>query len=205
MADNYWNRLHRRAWKESLHALRIETGERVVISFLVLITTLAVIWFSGTPNGHDLVYSELILKIGLTICAMAVFPIVYVYKLLSLPEKFDNEAREEIIKLNDSLCGNDSELNNSLNNLFNEAQGLCGVTLSQEYGVDEWRNDITNLLQKAHDTLHGKISHVDLNVLLTAPMGQQLYFRGRITEAEKHTQHVIHYFRERLMGLIEKI
>ncbi|WP_148042989.1 hypothetical protein [Methylocystis hirsuta] len=107
------------------------------------------------------------------------------------------------IKLDEKRSADD--LRRILGEIFDEAQKLCGAVISDGYGEENWRSDIEALMQKTHDSLNGKISDIELNVLLFAPMGQKLLFIERKTENQDRLQHFIHYFRERLMHLIDKL
>ena len=47
MAAKYWKAVHRRVARETMHALSLESGGRVVIAVLLAAIYLAIIWFVG--------------------------------------------------------------------------------------------------------------------------------------------------------------
>lgn len=77
--------------------LRIETGERAVIAFIIGVLAIVLIWVAG---GHDIAWHELALKIGGTIAIVLAFPFIYGWKFFTVPAKLEAEAKSTISSLN---------------------------------------------------------------------------------------------------------
>src|SRR6266446_4178132 len=100
MSKEYWRKLHQRALKEARHALVIETKERTVIAFVIAVVSICLLWLVG---HHEGAISELLLRIAGTAAIVFVFPVVYLWKYVTAPEKLDQEANNEIDRLSGEL------------------------------------------------------------------------------------------------------
>jgi hypothetical protein len=81
-----WRRriIQRRAIEEARSILKIETGERAMIAVVAAVGVISAIWLMG---GRDIAQSELVLKLSSTAVIIFLFPLVFVWKLLTIPEK----------------------------------------------------------------------------------------------------------------------
>jgi hypothetical protein len=49
--DGYWRRVIKRATDDARSALRIETGERLVVGAVITITAIALLWLDGSEGA----------------------------------------------------------------------------------------------------------------------------------------------------------
>lgn len=111
----------------------------------------------------------------------------------------NNELKKEIANRID-----DKALSDALNNVFNRASELCSVTINNEYTESNWESDINIFVDDVLKSLSWAITELEMSTLINSPMGIQLAFPSRKTKKEIYLQHYIHYFRERLLKLIER-
>jgi hypothetical protein len=76
-----WRERHSQAFRDTRHALLVETGERLVITIVLAILAIGLLWLAG---GHEMAMSEVILRAATTAAILLVFPIVYTWKVVSL-------------------------------------------------------------------------------------------------------------------------
>jgi hypothetical protein len=88
MQQEYLRIRHRRALSDARHALRIETGERVVISVFVGALSILLVWFIA---GREAAGHEMAATLAAAIAVALVFPVVYVWKFLAAPAKMHAE------------------------------------------------------------------------------------------------------------------
>lgn len=115
--------------------------------------------------------------------------------------------REKLTEANKNLSkkADAAELRSILNELFNKSQRLCSVKIVDDYTEDQWEDDVNALMLESHDKFKGRISDIDLNLLLNSPMGMALAFQERTTQKQIKIQHFVHYYRDRLINFINKL
>jgi hypothetical protein len=130
MAPSYSRRVLERAFKETRHVLRIETGGRALITLLLATLSLACIWLVG---GKEMATQELVIRAALTIAVLVSFPVVYLVELIATPAKMAAEQEARIASVNQEL----SALKNTRASLI-----FAGIRKNGDYGG--WRLLVRN-------------------------------------------------------------
>jgi hypothetical protein len=92
----YWCQVHRRALKEARIVLRIDTGERAVITGLLAAIYLVLVW---TLVGKEAGSSEFVLKVAASLAPVVLLPIIYIFKFFLVPPSMHQEALNESASL----------------------------------------------------------------------------------------------------------
>jgi hypothetical protein len=92
MGETFWRRVHKRAFSETRHALRLESTERVVISVIIAIVGLAVLWNVG---GQADTAKSLFTKGAATLAILLLLPCIYLWKFFAAPAAMDAETRDK--------------------------------------------------------------------------------------------------------------
>jgi len=93
MGLDYWGRVRKRAWADTLRALGLDTTERAVLRILVAIVGVVAMWIAlgFTDTGPSM--------IGRLLAALAVLlilPAVFVWKFIAAPSKLDAELNSQL-------------------------------------------------------------------------------------------------------------
>jgi hypothetical protein len=72
-----WRLAHRRAFSDARHALRIETGERLVIALIIGVAYVVSVWWL---LGQEVGEKQLLLKLIAVVVPAGIFPAVYLWK-----------------------------------------------------------------------------------------------------------------------------
>ena len=93
MDGPFWKRVHRRAVREALQNLNLESRERVLLAALSATLVIAALLFWGSEHaGRD----ELIARGALVLLVFLLFPILYAFRFCSIPSSMDRELRQRI-------------------------------------------------------------------------------------------------------------
>jgi hypothetical protein len=95
MAEKYWKRVRREARQDALRALGLESPERAVIRIVAAVVGIAFVWWA-TKGGST---ADLIFRAIGAAAILALFPIIYIWKLVSVPSKMEAESRNTIEEL----------------------------------------------------------------------------------------------------------
>ena len=96
MAEKYWTQVRRKARQDTLRALGLEFPERAILRIVAAAIGVAAIWY--VTKDHTT--ADLIFRVFGTVAILALFPLVYIWKLVSVPSKMDAELRDAIRELN---------------------------------------------------------------------------------------------------------
>jgi len=99
MVRSYWSRVGRLALQESLRALSLDSIERAALRIIAAAIGVVAVWLS-TKGGTT---GELLLRIAGTVAILALFPLVYLWKLIATPAKMDKEAQDTVANLANTL------------------------------------------------------------------------------------------------------
>ena len=100
-ARAYWRLVAKRAAQDARAALLIETGERLVVGAVVAITAIVLLWLYGSEGAS---WDAALERMGpWIILILAAFPVVWIWKLITVAAKMDADLREEIAVLERQL------------------------------------------------------------------------------------------------------
>src|SRR5712691_10188812 len=99
MRYNYWSEVRQRAIKEAMHVLSIDEGARGVITIIVAVGVIALLWLSGSGEaGH-----ELLIRITATAVIVLLFPLIFVWKFVTIPPRLHEEVSSRVQNLEQKL------------------------------------------------------------------------------------------------------
>jgi hypothetical protein len=142
----YWGRVAARAWRETRHAFRWESAERIVIPVIGAILAVFLVW---TVGGE--VDKFFLGKVVATAAVVLLVPGVFVWKFIGAPSKMDAEVRQELDDLRIPVGGPvpDWTIRELFDHLRPEpAERLC------EYEV--CGKDVLDKISTGHLTLWGR-------------------------------------------------
>lgn len=93
MASGYWARVTKRAWADTLHALGLETTDKVVVRLLTAIVSVAAVWLvlGSTATGLSIVA-----RAFAALSVLLIFPAIFVWKFITAPSKMDAELSSQL-------------------------------------------------------------------------------------------------------------
>jgi hypothetical protein len=105
MSEGYWKRVCRQARQDALRALGLESPERALFRIVAAVIGVAFVWYVTGGGSHG----DLIFRAVGSAAILALVPIVYVWKLFSIPSKMDADSKNTINELNRRLDCTSSE------------------------------------------------------------------------------------------------
>jgi hypothetical protein len=133
-----------------LRALGLESPERAVLRIITAIFGVAAVWYFT----EDHTTANLILRIVSTTAVLALFPVVYWYKMVSVPAKLAAEANETIGELTLKLDDREQrrEIQTALGRFIEEGQEIlvaCGRVGRDPPSaeIENWDKDVQQFIR----------------------------------------------------------
>lgn len=98
MVKAYWKRVFCRAAHDSAAILHIESKQRIMISALVILVVILSLLFWGSK---DALFDEIIGRVASVVVLVALFPVVFLWKLVAVPAQIHDESLKEITDLHE--------------------------------------------------------------------------------------------------------
>jgi hypothetical protein len=146
--SSIWREAAGRALDETRHAFRLESTERVVVAIAIAAIGLAALWlFAGQ---HDAL-GALLGKALVTGAVVLLFPLVYIWKLVTVPARMAAEAAAQVAELQTKANRRDALRRglDQLGGLLAVARELINaeVTSEEEFRLlvektNGWRNQV---------------------------------------------------------------
>lgn len=92
----------------------------------------------------------------------------------------------------------------ALNEVFERTRKIRDMALTTNEDYQAWKRSVDEHPKWIQQTLRGKISGPEINILLNGPAGPRLGFRDRFGDEQNRYNNYLHYLEHRISSLIEK-